>query len=109
MADQSQPKKQPLSLAKLVAIVVATIAGAGGADAAGYTFDPSSLERLGVLGSLILIAYMEYRAMPVLLRIARLDPGPPVVADAEVEVVETPTKRTTHPQLVAVQPMKDRP
>lgn len=108
------PKKQNL-IKIVIGLIVAAVSG-GAADAAGYMPDLAAIENLGVLGSVLLIAYFEYRAMPVLLRIAKLDPAaataPASEQGVEVEVLveekpAAPSRRVTQPHLVAIPPAKD--
>jgi hypothetical protein len=108
--------KKKSNVLKLVLGVLVAAATGGAADAAGYTPDPAALKDLGIGGALMLILYIEYRAMPVLLRIAKMDPQRAVADEAGVELevlVEEPAPKQkraiTQPHLVAVPPPAKEP
>lgn len=71
MADVTLAQKS--RLAKISLALLALLAGAGGADAAGYTPDLESVKQLGLGGSIALIVYLELRVMPLFMRIAARD------------------------------------
>lgn len=71
MADVTPAQKS--RLAKICLALLALLAGAGGADAAGYTPDLESVKQLGLGGSIALIVYLELRVMPLFMRIAARD------------------------------------
>jgi len=114
MSDKGNSKQNYIKVA--IGVLVA-LAGAEGADAAGYTIDPAlvaQLKDLGLLGSLTLIAYLHFVVMPVWRRIAdKLDPQPvdkPVEdpdAAVDEQPLEVPKRRETQPRLAAVRPVKE--
>lgn len=67
MADTTKPSKKS-NYVKLVVGLVLALAGYGGADAAGFQFDP---EMLSQFGGFALIAYLELRIRPLLVVIAK--------------------------------------
>lgn len=99
MATSSKPK----NLKAWILALLAMLAGAGGADAAGYSPDLDDLKALGIVGAVILIAYLETRIAPLLGRIAegleRAFPVPTPVTDQ----VEAPI-RETKPRIAVVRP-----
>lgn len=112
----SENKKQ--NLIKIIIGVVLAAAAGGGADAAGIEMpDPAQFERLGIFGSLILIAYLQTVVVPLLKRgVVKLEalPAPavavPELAETVVEeqAVPVPVKRVaTAPHLRAIKPHKD--
>jgi hypothetical protein len=64
----SEKKK---SIAKVLGGLLALFGSAFGASEAGVMPDLGELERLGVLGTVLLIAYIEIRLLPWLLPIRR--------------------------------------
>ncbi len=71
MADVTPAQKS--RLAKIFGVIIAVLAGATGADAAGLALDTDTLKQLGGGGTIMLILYLEVRCMPVLLRIVARD------------------------------------
>lgn len=67
MADTPSPSKKS-NLVKLAIGVLMAVAGAGGADAAGFQFDPQMLKEVG---GYALIVYLELRIRPLLVVIAK--------------------------------------
>lgn len=101
MADEPAPKKS--NLVKLMIGLALAMAGYGGADAAGFQFDP---EMLSQFGGFALIVYLELRIRPLLVVIAN---GLPVDLTAEAEpeaapvvVPDVPTGRM--PRIAVVRP-----
>ena len=120
-------------LVKIIVGLVVAAAGGGAAGAAGYTPDMASVEKLGVAGAALLVAYLHLvwwpavqahmgltRLMAVRLGVVAPEANPlavavsapavaePVDAVVEEQPIPVPVKRVASaPHLRAIKPHKD--
>lgn len=118
------------SFTKLILIVLAVLGGGAAGDAAGYTPDTATLEKLGVLPAIGICVYLHRYWYPLVLeavghlrllvdrsdkeetrRMAReLESGvrPPEIENEQPAVAAAvATRKATHPGLKVIKPGKD--
>lgn len=79
------------SVAKVLGGLLALFGSAFGASEAGVMPDLAELERLGILGSVLLVVYVELRLLPLVMPgLKKLAASPP--ADVEVAEEAAPQK-----------------
>jgi hypothetical protein len=103
----SEKKK---SIVKVLGGLLALFGSAFGASEAGVMPDLGELERLGVLGSVLLIVYIEMRLIPLVMPgLKRIAEAPVPVEAAAFEIVEESPKRraATSPGLKVVNPARE--